>query len=212
MQDLGLIIFIARKYLPYCDRASDFEDLTQAGHLGLLRAKATYQPDKGAWSTWAVFYMQKEMRAAIGLRGTKIRPERQAVSLDTPMTEDGLTLIDTLSTGPVDLQEGIDREQLQRIVRARVAALEDELQRGAVELMDLGGLTKKGAAEALGVSMSRVETARIKGLAHLRKDPFIRDLANAYGLWSYDYLYRGLSSFRYSWISSTEAAAFAHMK
>lgn len=212
MQDLGLVIFLARKYLPYCDNASDFEDLTQAGQLGLLRAKATYQPNKGAWSTWAVFHMQNEMRAAIGLRGTKQRPERQAVSLDTPITEDGLTLMDTLSSGPVDLQEGIDREQLQGIVRERVSALDDDLQRNAVELIDLGGLTKQGAAEALGVSCGRIETARAKGLYALRHDPVIRELAHAYGLWNYDYLRGGLSSFRSSWISSTEAAAFAKMR
>lgn len=209
MQDLGLVIFIAKKYLPYCDSASDFDDLTQAGWLGLLRAKTTYQPDKGAWSTWAVFHMQNEMRSAIGLRGTKIRPERQAISLDAPITENGLTLMDTLSSDPVDLQAGIDREQLQTIVRERVTALNDELQRSIVELIDLGGLTKQGAAEALGVSLYKITTTRSKALYHLRRDPIIRELAYAYGLWRYDYRHRGLSSFRSSWISSTEAAAFA---
>lgn len=209
MQDLGLVIFIAKKYLPYCDRASDFDDLVQAGHLGLIRAKGTYQPDKGPWSTWAVLYMQNEMRAAIGLRGTKVKPEREAISLDAPITEDGFTLLDTLDAGPVDLQEGIDREQLCQTVRERVAALKDPLQREAVTLIDLGGLTYIGAAEAAGTTAQRIKTARYRGIHELRKDSALCELAQAYGLWRRSYEHYGLQSFRHSWTSRTEAEAFA---
>lgn len=211
MQDIGLIVFIAKKYLPYCDRASDFDDLVQAGHLGMLRAKATYQPDKGLWSTWAVYHMQSEMRAAIGLRGTKQRPERTAASLDAPITEDGLTLMDTLQAAPVDMQEGIDREQLCRIVRERVAALPDSMQREAVALIDLGELTCAAAAEAIGTTAARIKTARTRGINALRKDATIRELAEAYGLWRRSYETYGLQAFRHSWISRTEAEAFALM-
>lgn len=208
MQDLGLVIFIAKKYLPYCDRASDFDDLVQAGHLGMLRAKATYQPDKGSWSTWAVFHMQNEMRAAIGLRGTKIRPDRGAISLDAPITEDGFTLLDTLEAGSVDLQEGIDREQLCQIVRERVDALKDEQQRMAVALVDLGGLTYAAAAEVSGSTLTRIRTAQQRAYGALRRDPMMRDLAEAYGLWRRSYEYCGLQAFRHGWISRTEEEAF----
>lgn len=209
MQDTGLIVFVAKKYLPYCDRASDFDDLMQAGHIGMMRAKATYQPDKGLWSTWAVLHMQKEMRAAIGLEGAKQRPERTAVSLDAPLTEDGFTLLDTLEAGPVDLQEGIDREQLCQTVRERVAALKDPLQREAVTLIDLGGLTYIGAAEAAGTTAQRIKTARYRGIHELRKDSALCELAQAYGLWRRSYEHYGLQSFRHSWTSRTEAEAFA---
>ena len=212
MQDLGLVISIAKKYLPYCDRASDFDDLVQAGHLGLIRAKGTYQPDKGSWSTWAVFHMQNEMRAAIGLRGTKVRPERGAVSLDAPITEDGFTLLDTLEAEPVDLQEGIDREQLCQIVRERVDALQDEQQRMAVALVDLGGLTYAAAAEASGSTLTRIRTAQQRAYGVLRKDPMMRDLAEAYGLWRRSYEYCGLQAFRHGWISRTEEEAFLLME
>lgn len=212
MQDIGLIVFIAKKYLPYCDRASDFDDLMQAGHLGMLRAKATYQPDKGLWSTWAVLHMQKEMRAAIGLRGTKRRPERTALSLDAPITEDGLTLMDALPADQADLQEGIDREQLCQTVRERVAALKDPLQREAVSLIDLGGLTYTGAAEAIGTTAARIKTARHRGIRALHKDSILRELAQAYGLWRRSYEHFGLMAFRHSWTSRTEAEAFAAME
>lgn len=208
MQDLGLVIFIAKKYLPYCDRASDFDDLVQAGHLGLIRAKTTYQPDKGPWSTWAVFHMRNEMRAAIGLRGTKVRPERGAISLDAPITEDGFTLLDTLEAGSVDLQEGIDREQLCQIVRERVNALKDEQQRMAVALVDLGGLTYTAAAEASGSTTTRIRTAQQRAYGALRREPLMRDLAEAYGLWRRSYEHCGLQAFRHGWISRTEEEAF----
>lgn len=207
MQDLGLVIFIAKKYLPYCDRASDFDDLLQAGHLGMLCAKATYQPDKGSWATWAVFHMQNEMRAAIGFRGAKIRPERGAVSIDAPITEDGFTLLDTLEAGPVDLQEGIDREQFCQIVRKRVNALKNE-QRLAVALVDLGGLTYTAAAEVSGSTLTKIRTAQQRAYGALHRDPMMRDLAEAYVLWRRSYEYCGLQAFRHGWISRTEEEAF----
>lgn len=208
MQDIGLIVFVAKKYLPYCDRAIDFDDLVQSGHLGLMHAKATYKPDKGSWATWAIYHMRHEMRAAIGLRGTKVRPERGAISLDAPITEDGFTLLDTLEAGPVDLQEGIDREQFCQIVRERVNALKDEQQRLAIALVDLGGLTYAAAAEASRSTVTRIRTAQQRAYGALRRDPMIRDLAEAYGLWRRSYEYCGLQAFRHGWISRTEEEAF----
>ena len=212
MQDLGLVICVAKRYLPYCDRASDFDDLVQAGLLALIRAKASYRADKGAWSTWAVYYMQNEMRAAIGLRGTKRRPERDAVSLDAPISEDGLTLLDTLEAGPVDLQEGIDRDQLRQLVRERVAALKNEQQRQAVVLIDLGGLSINAAAELSGTTVARMRTARGHAYNRLRADPVMRELAEAYGLWRRSYEHCGLRSFLYNWTSKTEAEALDHIE
>lgn len=211
MQDIGLIVFVAKKYLPYCDRAIDFDDLVQSGYLGLMHAKATYKPDKGSWATWAIYHMRHEMRAAIGIRGTKIRPERTAVSLDAPITEDGFTLLDTLVAEQADPQEGIEREQLCSIVRNRVADLPDSLQREAIELIDLGELTYTAASEATGVSTGRISAARKRGIRMLRRDPMMRELAEAYGLWRSNYDKWGLCSFQYSWTSKTEAEAFARI-
>lgn len=212
MQDIGLIVFVAKKYLPYCDRAIDFDDLVQSGHLGMMHAKATYKPDKGSWATWAIYHMRHEMRAAIGLRGTKVRPERGAISLDAPITEDGFTLLDTLESGQGDLQEGIDREQFCQIVRERVNALKDEQQRLAIALVDLGGLTYAAAAEASGSTRTKIRTAQQRAYGALRRDPMMRDLAEAYGLWRRSYEYCGLQAFRHGWISRTEEEAFLLME
>ena len=209
MQDIGLIVFVARKYLPYCDRAADFDDLIQAGHIGLLCAKATYKPDKGPWPSWAVIHMRNEMRAAIGLRGTKTRPERYAVSLDAPITEEGGTLMDVLPGAPVNLQEGIDREQLCQIVRESVAGLPDDLQRESVEMIDLGGLSVDAAAEAARTTPARIRTARERAYRKLRTEPVMLELAEAYGLWRRSYERCGLQAFRHGGIRRTEAEAFA---
>ena len=40
----GLIMKFAREYLPLCDAATDFDDLVQAGRIGVMRDMATYEP------------------------------------------------------------------------------------------------------------------------------------------------------------------------
>ena len=49
MEHDGLVIYMANKYFPLCDAATDFDDLVQAGRIGVMRAMATYEPGKGAF-------------------------------------------------------------------------------------------------------------------------------------------------------------------
>ena len=185
MQHDGLVIKIAFRFLPLLDRASDMEDLLQAGRLGVLLAQSTYDAGKGAFGTWAGYYIRTEMETALNLRGRK-RPDRLAVSLDRPIPgAEELTLLDTLPDR-TDMEEealakGTDA-YIQAVVHTCLDALPWE-QRMAVQLCDLDGMNNEQAAAFLGIgSGSKVRSLRGKGQCNLRRMPRMRLLAWECGL------------------------------
>lgn len=65
----------------------DFEDLVQSGYPALVAAVEHYSPDKGAFSTWFMYHLQKEFAEITGFRTNRSRndPLNTAYSLDTPL-------------------------------------------------------------------------------------------------------------------------------
>lgn len=177
----GLVRKIARDYLPYCGGAVDLDDLMQAGAIGAMLADASWAPEKGAWSTWASFYIRKEMRAAVGMRSTKRDPARDALRLDMPITEDGFTLADTLPSADTPVQEQTDRAALQKVVREEVQALAPERRR-VVVLADLKGKPVAQIARRLHCTARQVSETRRKAHADLRQSNRLYELAEAHGL------------------------------
>lgn len=211
MQHYGLVCTIAKRYIPLCDNASDMDDLMQAGFIGLMRAEGTYQPDKGKFSSWATFYIKKELQTALGLNVPRLRAQREAVSLDAPIGEDEACCMgDILPDPSTDIEPKIEQTELQAAVRERVDAIEDQEAR---EVVRLAYLEEKGltiAAEEMGLSYKSAKNARIRAFTALRKDPSIKALAEAHGLdrctdWHY---HRGLNAWRSDWMSTTETLAF----
>lgn len=91
-QNRGLIAKLANKYM-HVYKGGDYDDLTQEGALGLLRAVETYDATKGSFSGYAWFWIRRAMFRAI-------QGQEDTVSLDTLVTEDGdITLGDMLSDG-----------------------------------------------------------------------------------------------------------------
>lgn len=62
------------------------EDLTQAGFIAMLRAVDTYDPTKAKFSTYLFYRLRAELSAATGQ--ARHDPLQNAVSLDTPLTDD----------------------------------------------------------------------------------------------------------------------------
>ncbi len=185
MQHDGLVYRIAFRFLPLCDRASDMDDLLQAGRLGVLLAQATYDAGKGAFGTWAAYYIRTEMERALNLRGRK-RPDRLAVSLDRPIPgAEELTLLDTLPDR-TDMEEQTLAQGTDAYIRTVVHTCMDALpweQRMAVQLCDLDGMNNEQAAAFLGIgSGSKVRRLRGKGQWNLRRMPRMRMLAQECGL------------------------------
>lgn len=69
-----------------------------------------------------------------------------------------------------ELTDRIDAERAARALLERCAEL-SELERGAVELVDLDGLTPKEAAAALGVPRGALRVRLSRARARLRKEP-----------------------------------------
>jgi len=65
----GLINRIVKKYKPFlrAARTTDWEDLFQAGQIGMIKALEAYNPAAGAFSTYATFKILHEVQCAVRL-------------------------------------------------------------------------------------------------------------------------------------------------
>lgn len=68
--NLRLVFSIAQKYN---GRGLPFEDLLQEGIMGLMKAVDKYNPEKGAFSTYATWWIMQFIRRAISATGKAIR-------------------------------------------------------------------------------------------------------------------------------------------
>lgn len=182
LDNRGLVYFWANRYRALLEGRAvvDIDDLIQAGAMGLMEAEGTFQPDKGAWSTWASFYIRTAMQEALGLRGGKSEP--LTVSLDAPAyTDDGepseITLLETLAdpTNP-DMDGLLLEDEIVLTVRAAVDDLPED-QRTVTRLHDLEGNSYVKCDQML--ELNTGESRRISGraLRQLWKDKRLRALA-----------------------------------
>lgn len=69
--NLGLVRPVAKGYR---GRGLDLDDLIQCGYLGLIRAAETFDPGRGyRFSTYAHFWISKEIRVGIAAGGSTVR-------------------------------------------------------------------------------------------------------------------------------------------
>ena len=213
-QNKGLLTTMARRCARLCglDRAIDEEDLMQAGFIGLVRARRTFDPagDK-TWAAWAIWYIRAEMYRALGLRrGRFTRADVGAGALDDcspDAKEDDETLLQRLvdeSLPPVD--EALLREELCRGVREAVARLECDDQRRATQLVQLEGRSYREAAGLMGISAPRVRALWNQAGARLSRDKRLRQLADLDERTRF-HAHKGVAAFNRDWTSVTEGAA-----
>ena len=159
----GLVGMWAKKYAPMCrnNPACDVDDLMQAGLIGVELARGTWNPERGAWSTWASYYIRDEMLKALGRRRADV------VSLDAPIAEDGLTLGDLLEDDSLPpAGEAVERRETVQAVREAVNRLEG----GAVERVYLRGMSRADAAKDLRVSLNKLDSMLQRERMQLRRD------------------------------------------
>lgn len=153
----------------------DRDDLFQAGCIGLFEASATWDAARGAFSTWASWYIRKEIRECLG------RKKRlQAFSLDAPAYRDednDAALLDTLpDTSIIPDDERILSREIVDTVRAAVDALPEDCA-AVVRSVELEGRSHAKTAAAMGITPDAVRRFLAKGIRDLRKDKHIRALA-----------------------------------
>lgn len=203
-QNTGLLFTLAKSYRGR-DPMVDDEDLMQAGFLGLVEAVSAWDPERGAWSSVAIWYAKKAMREALGIRSTRKRAHLGAVSLDAPISEDGdATRADLLPDESLpDSNERILMDERRAAVRAAVGRLRGR-KRDVVEWHDLEGQTLSLIGEGMGLSLQRVNQLRKKALNDLYRDRKLRRALDDETLY---YQHLGVNGFNTSWTSITEKVA-----
>lgn len=191
----GLIAQVAGRYWrAYGGRrrapgAVEFEDCMQAGRMGMLRAAETWDPARGAWSTYALpwirhavgrwcqdnarnvripVHLQERLRKAGKLKS----PRAERRSLDTPVfggDDEARTLGEMLPANDNATPEDAALEaDLQARLDAALATLpprtRDILQArlsGEWQLAELG--------KVYGLSRERVRQLQVEAIAHVRE-------------------------------------------
>lgn len=62
----GLVASVAKRYLKICGRLVDWDDLMQAGYLGLYAAAMSYSVERAAFSTYADQNYMKDIHRNLG--------------------------------------------------------------------------------------------------------------------------------------------------
>lgn len=201
--NVGLIRMWRNRYAPMCNATCDRDDLMQAGFLGLVRAAATWEPDRGSWSAWASFYIRNAMKHALGLRSKHV----PTVSLDAPLfgDEGASTLMELIADeNAPSVPEAAEHAAIRAAVREAVAAIGDDRSRGAVECIYLRGMSRSATSDRLGIPASNLGNLLHKGLAALAKDRKLRAaILDDETLFC---TYKGVKAFMRDLTSTTEAA------
>lgn len=159
MEGRGLVLYWAKRYAPLLQgrAAVDFDDLTQAGFLGLLEAAQTFDGSKGAWSTWASVYIRRAMLNALGVR----RNAPEMLSLDAPAYagEDcDVSLADTIPDDSLpDPDARLLQDELSQTVRQAVRRLPED-QRRVAQLHGLQGRSFATCDRLLGLNPGKALT------------------------------------------------------
>lgn len=166
-ENSGLVHFFAKRYRT--QTAPDYEDVVQAGFIGLMSAAQSFDHKAGAWSSWAGLHIRREMRQVVGLRG-KLEPE--PLSIDAPIADgEDITLADMIADANLpELDAEVLQEETTRTVREAVEGMENAAERAALKSVYLDGLTASEAARRLDVNTRELSALLRNGKAKLRKD------------------------------------------
>lgn len=142
-ENMNLVYYTISRYYP--THIGD-EDIIQEGMLGLFRAVNDFDPEKGAFSTFAIY----KIRGAIANEFKKVSRRVPTVSLDGMRgsdSDDGECTLDQFIVGSPD--EGYtDWTPLMK----KLTDQEKVVLKGLIE-----GNTQADMARAMGVSRQRVE-------------------------------------------------------
>lgn len=205
----GLIHKIARQYLSLCvnNPALSYEDLTQAGSIGVLDAAKTYDAGRGSWASWAAFYIRNEIRAAVGIKGGNLT-HINSTSLDKPLDESDpdTTISDTIPNTDKTPEERAIIEAERGIINAALDALPEQERQLAQYMRQ--GLSWKEAAHRMGYSPQRISQLRKSMRKHLAQMPSVCELLTIEANTRY-YRHKGVTAFHSSGTSIVEDAFFA---
>jgi RNA polymerase sigma-70 factor, ECF subfamily len=151
---LGLILKILD------DRASA-EDVLQETFWRVWKSANTFQPQRGAFSSW-VFRIARNL--AIDLyRRRNVRPQVM------PKADDGTSVLDQTPDPDMDVAEQAQSALEDKQVRNAMSSL-SSVQRQVIELAYFYGMTRQEIAEATGEALGTIHTRARLALQKLREE------------------------------------------
>ena len=170
-RNLRLVVYIARRFE---NTGINIEDLISIGTIGLIKAIATFRPDRNIkLATYSSRCIENEILMHI----RKISGQKTEVSLDEPINTDWdgneLLLSDVLGTDGDTVMRPMEEDVEQQLLREALARL-PERDRYIVSLrFGLGGCpekTQKEVADLMGISQSYISRLEKRIMQRLRRD------------------------------------------
>lgn len=188
----------------------EFEDLYQSGYPAMVAAVDSYRPEVGAFSTWFMLHLKTAFAEATGYRSAKQQrdPIHNAVSLDTPLTDDAdsddlmAVVADPAGMRGIEtVEEAIYRQQLHNALEEALEAIPEECS-AVLRQRYYEGRTLSDLAEEQGVSMEMARKRERDALRRLRSPKTACRLRPFY---DFDfYCGTGLGAFRHTGMSIQE--------
>lgn len=190
---LGLVHRVARRYVGL---GIEYDDLVQAGMMGVLRARQTYDAARGRFSTYATPWIRQSIVREIQNHSRTIRlPVHQQFSLyrtghltteklarlDAPLGDGDGTLYDRLGTTE-DPTDRLARSQAHARVLVALRTLSDK-QRAVLEWRFGEELTLTEIGARLGVSRARARQIEESALRALSRGLGTPGLGSELGVW-----------------------------
>jgi RNA polymerase sigma-70 factor (ECF subfamily) len=141
-----------------CDEPQEVADLTSETFLEAIRHFGGYDPRRGTVRAW-LFGIARHRFARHCEEVTRGRALEERVRIATLLAEDVRE----------EIEARIDAQQVGRELLARCAQM-SELDRSAIELVDLAGLTPREAASALQISPATLRVRLFRARTRLRKE------------------------------------------
>lgn len=171
IHNLRLVVYIAKKFET---PAASLDDLISIGTIGLIKAVATFHPEKNIkLATYASRCIENEI--LMHLR--KVSQYRAEISIDEPLNVDWdgneLLLSDLLGTDEDEVCRDIENESERRLLREavmRLAPRERQIMEMRFGLIDGQEKTQKEVADAIGISQSYISRLEKKIIKRLRAE------------------------------------------
>jgi RNA polymerase sigma-70 factor (ECF subfamily) len=153
--NVGVVMaYFARR----CQEPQTVADLTSDTFVAAATTFASFDPDRGSPRAW-LFGIAAHVHARHCQQAANGREAVARLAGHRDLADDEID----------ELADRIDAERAGRELMERSGQLSD-LERAAVELVDLAGLTPKEAARALGVSRAVLRKRLSRARARLRKE------------------------------------------
>ena len=175
--NMRLVAHVAKKYY---NSEDDMEDMISIGTIGLLKAVDNYNPGKGSkLATYAARCIDNEL--LMYFRGKKKRAKDISIyePIGTDKEGNQIHLFDVLEEETVDVVEQMEHEKdlatLRRLLPSVLSDREYQIISMRYGIGRNAHITKREAAQRLGISRSYVSRIEKKALGKLREAFFAQN-------------------------------------